>query len=130
MLSPNDISRTVFTYLETIALLPPILYIDSVDQPTDDHLRAYILPAVTEANGIAYDSNTRQFGIVQINVFVKESKGANFKSGGIVEDVLSAFIRGTTLTGIEFNKPPVVSAPTASGGFLMVAVSAEYTIID
>lgn len=129
MLSPNTISRTVFTYLETLAL-PDILYIDSVNQPTDDHLRAYILPAVTDAPYMAVDSTTQQFGIVQINVFVKESKGANFKSGGIVEDVLSAFVRGTVLTGIEFNKPPVVSAPVASGGFLMVVVSCEYIAIS
>ena len=129
MLSPNTITRTIFTYLETISL-PDILYIDSTEQPTDDHLRAYILPAVTESNGIAHDSSTRQFGILQVNIFVKESRGANISSGDIALNILNAFQRGTVLTGIEFNKPPVVSAPTASGGFLMVVVSCEYTAID
>ena len=129
MQSPNQITRTIFAYLNTLAV-PDILYIDSTEQPTDDHLRAYILPAITVSDGLAHDSDTRQFGIAQINIFAKESKGANIKSGDYAEIVIEGFKRGTLLAGIEFNKPPVVSAPVASNGFLTVSVSAEYTIVD
>lgn len=129
MIAPNAITRTLFAYVETLTALP-IYYVDSTGQPTDDHLQAFILPAGTLADGLSYDSWTQQFGILQINILVKENEGANISAGDYAETILTGLSRGLELTGIRFDRVPAVSAPVASGGFLMVSVSAEYNAIS
>lgn len=130
MLPTNTITRTLFAYLDTVSGLPKTYYIDSTENPADDHLRAYILPAITTSNGLASDSATKQNGILQVSVFVKASKGANIKSGDYIETLANAFKRGTITGGIEFNKPPNIKTSMADNGFLMTVIDAEYTAID
>ena len=130
MLPVNDITRTLFAYLATVGGLPKTYYIDSTEAPKDDHLRAYILPAISDSNGLAHDSGTQQTGILQINVFVKASAGANIKGGGYIELIAQAFKRGTRPSGIEFNRPPNIKTSMADNGFLMTVIDAEYTILS
>jgi hypothetical protein len=129
MQAPNQITRTLFAYLSTVAGLPTTYYVDSTAAPTDDHLRAYILPADSFSEGIAFDAATQQSGILQINIFVKAGAGANIQSGDYAQLLLDAFIRGTELSGIEFNRIPQIRNAVADNGFLMASFSAEYTII-
>lgn len=129
MLPTNDITRTLFAYLATVAGLPVTYYIDSPENPATDHLRAYILPAISVSDGLPQDSATKQLGILQINVFVKASKGANIKSGDYIEILANAFKRGTRPSGIEFNSPPNIKTSMADNGFLMTTIDAKYTIL-
>lgn len=130
MLATNDITRGLFAYLATVSGLPQTYYIDSTAEVLDDHLRAYILPAINVSNGFEADSCTKQTGILQINIFVKAGRGANIKSGDYLDVLFNAFKKGDTVGDICFNKPPQSKPPFAHSGFLMTTFETEYTILS
>ena len=128
MLTTNEISTELFSYLSGVAGIPATYYIDSTEQPLDDHIRAYIMPAVSVSKGFGDNDGTKQVGLVYLNIFVKAAANANFKSGDYAELLSDAFKKGTDTGQICFIKPPNIKPPIADNGFLMRSVICEYTI--
>ena len=125
----NITTREIFAYLATVPGLPTIYYVDSTATPTDDHLRAFILPADSFSDGLGFNDSSQQSGIITINIFVRAAGGANIKNGDYSEILFQAFRRGTQLSAIKFNYIPQISNAVADNGFLMASFSAKYTIL-
>ena len=130
MLNPNDITRAVFSHLESVAGLPDIYYVDSTETATDDHINAFIIEAKPNDLGIAYNSTVMQSGILQLNLSVVASPRANIEGGDYVSIIAAAFPKGLRLSGVQFDKSIIARSPIAMNGFSTRIIDLEYTILD
>lgn len=119
-----DIINAAFSILAD-GLLTPIIFPNATGTtiPTEQHLRAYILPADTETVGL--NSWNVERGIIQISVYDKVGVGV-VAPYTLAEEVLALFPRGLVTSAFKVHRAGSIGPAVIDGGWVAVAVSIPY----
>lgn len=89
-------SKSLTIALPNITFTPPVVGANA------KYLRASLLPADTEALGVAFSATNQHQGYLQMDVFYGKG-GGEIAPGRIAADIISYFARGTRITSNGFN---------------------------
>lgn len=129
------IQQAIFSRLDGSSL-PPRWYPNrsgvgaSQAQPTGDHLRVDILPAITDSIGL--NSLDQERGILQVTVMTKPDTGT-IPAAKIVEQVLALFPRNTELRQdglrVRFDRTGYPGPSMQDGAWYATPVTIPYNVI-
>jgi hypothetical protein len=120
----EQIKTSIFTKLESLAGLPDIFYPNvGKPLPSTDYIRPDVLPAATDAVGLA--STDQENGIFQVSIFIVKGSG-ELVAPRVAQLLLDGFPRNLALTGVRFNKTGSVEPPVYEGKWQITPVSFTY----
>jgi hypothetical protein len=130
-MSISKIQKAVFTKLAASAGLPQIIYPNiSTPTPTGNHIRVFVLPAITEAIGI--EKINWASGIIQASIYCKDGVGA-IVAADIADTVIALFPRGTVMTNgglsIRVDSLGYAGPAITEGGWYQIPVSIPYNAL-
>ena len=123
----HEILSTLFGYLETIEELPPLYYPNREElPPSETHLRVDVIPDTNY--GITYTS-VSESGILQLNIYMKQDVGP-VAPARIAADVLAAFPRNFSISGIRFDSHGSISRAFFDDPWYVTPVTLHYHFIS
>ena len=128
-MSLAQVADAVFTRLAGLAGLPTIYYQNiDYDTPTEEHIRATVLPANTETRGLVNQNIER--GIINISIFVPQGVGI-IGAAGYAATVLTGFPRNLDLGNqIRIDVAGYVEAGIVDGGWYQLPIIIPYLQIS
>ena len=124
----ETIKTAIYTKLETLAGLPTIFYSNVGGVlPTGSYIRPDVLPATTDAVGIA--TTDRESGIFQVSIFTVKG-GGELESARIAQTLLNGFPRNLQLSGVRFDVTGSVNPSLYEGNWQITPVSFTYINIS